>query len=144
MESSICPACSGDLYVAGYGCPECGHGRARANRNPIPIALGAALGVVAAGVLLLLTAGKVSRHAAWAHAMLFVMSAIFAGGGAYALARPKGLPLARADGTDAFGMARYGETRPSTAAEGLTQGAILLVFGIVMMLLGAFFGAFTG
>ena len=145
MESSICPACSGDLYIVGYGCPDCGHGRARgANRNPVPIAAGAALGVVAVGVLLLVTVGTVSRHAAWAHAMLFVMSAIFAAGGAHALARPRGIPLARPDGTDAFGMTRYGETRPSTTKEGLTHGAILLVVGIAMMLLGAFFGSLAG
>ncbi len=145
MESSICPACDGDLYIAGYGCPDCGHGRAPgANRNPVPVAAGAALGVVAVGVLLLFTVGTVSRHAEWAHVMLFVMSAIFAGGGAHALARPKGIPLARPDGTDAFGMTRYGETHLSTAKEGLTQGAVLLVVGIVMMLLGAFFGSLAG
>jgi hypothetical protein len=145
VESSICPACDGDLYIAGYGCPECGHGRTRAaSRNPVPIAAGAALGVVAVGVLLLVTAGTVSRHAAWAHGMLFVMSAIFAGGGAHALARPQGIPLARPDGTDASGMTRYGDTRPSTKKEGLVHGAVLLVVGIVMMLLGAFFGSFAG
>ncbi|HEY1960319.1 MAG TPA: hypothetical protein VGH28_32135 [Polyangiaceae bacterium] len=145
MDSSICPACSGELYVVGYGCPECGHGRPAAEkRNPIPIAVGVAATVVAFGVMLLFTAGKVSREVAWAHFMLFAMGAIFAGGGAFALVRPKGLPLAKTDGTDAFGMTRYGETHASTAAEGRVQGAVLLVVGIIMTLLGAFVGLLTG
>jgi hypothetical protein len=41
-------------------------------------------------------------------------------------------------------MTRYGETRASTTKEGLTHGAVLLVVGIVMMLLGAFFGSLAG
>lgn len=143
--SPPCLSCGGELYVAGYGCPECGHERpAGGKRNPIPIALGVALGVVALGALLLFTVGTVSRNVAWAHVMLFAMSALFAGGGAFALARPEGVPLARTDGTDAFGMTRYRETHASTADEGRVQGAILVTVGIVMMLLGAFIGSLIG
>ena len=141
----LCPACGDDLYVAGYGCPTCGHGRPKSAKvRPGAVAAAAAFATTALGVLLLFTAGGVSRSVAWAHVLLFAMSVPFVAGGVYSLRSPRGLPLARNDGTDAFGMARYAETHASTKSEGLVQGAILLAVGIAMALLGAFLGRLTG
>lgn len=140
-----CPGCGDDLFVSGYGCPRCGHGRPQsATRSPGKIAGLVAVGTTTLGVLLLFTVATVSQKAPWAHLMLFAMSAPFVGIGAYALQRPAGLPLAANGGTDAFGMQQFGRTRPSSAREGLQYGAAMLVAGGALWLLAVFFGALTG
>jgi hypothetical protein len=72
------------------------------------------------------------------------MSMLFSGIGTYALCRPKGLPLAKNAGVDAFGQQQWGPTRPSTEEEGRRFGAVFLVVGLAMMVIGVFLGALTG
>jgi hypothetical protein len=142
---AACPSCGGDLYTVKYGCPHCGYGRRSfLARSPGLVAGFVACAAAALGVVLLLTIGTVSQQAPWMHAMLIGMSMIFLGTGAYAVQRPRGLPLAANAGTDASGHQQWGPTRPSTAEQGLQYGAVMLAVGLGMLLLGVFFGALTG
>jgi hypothetical protein len=104
----VCPACRDDLYTTEYGCPRCKYGRpGLVARAPAIVCILVAGGVAAVGVACLFTIGTVAKQVPWVHAMLFGMSMLFSGIGTYALCRPKGLPLARNAGMDAFGMQQW-------------------------------------
>lgn len=77
----------------------------------------------------------------WLNAMMVVMAVIFCGFGTYLLQRPTRFGVAPVTGTDAWGKTEYGATRPATAEEGMTNGAVLVAVGLLFLAIGVFLGA---
>jgi hypothetical protein len=123
---------------------EAPHARHAAARNARLVAVLVAASAAALGAAGLFTVGSVSVQAPWMHVMLLALSMAFVGTGAYALQRPRGLPLAANAGTDAFGMQQFAPTQASTADQGRSFGVVMLMGGLVLLVLGVFFGALAG
>jgi hypothetical protein len=144
-EPTVCPACGDDLWTEEHGCPTCGHGRRRSlARNAEVFPFVVAFGVLAIGAAGAAVVGVGAKSGPWMNALSVLMSAIFSGFGVRALQRPTTLSIAPAVGTDAWGKTEYGPSRQATSEEAIRTGAIFLVVGAGLLLLGVFFGKLAG
>jgi hypothetical protein len=110
------------------------------NRNPwlVPIGVSCAFGLL--GVLGLYTVGRVPSMGPGVNLAMIGMSMVFSGLGTRQLQAPTAFSMASVDHHDAWGHAHYGPSRPATAKEGRTNGAVSVAVAVLMVLIGIFIG----
>lgn len=138
-----CPECGDDLFTLEHGCPRCGHGKKSwLAQSPGVLYAAVFIGVMAVGVAALFGFGTVMAKGGPIVNLAFIAGgAALSAFGVRAIRSPTTLQIAQARGPDAFGMQQYGPSRPATREQGTLAGAICLVVGAALVVLGVFVGA---
>ena len=118
--------------------------------QPDPIARRAAMismlafvGLGGAGFGALATIGVVVPRSWLINAAFIVAGAGCAAFNSYVFQRPTAFRFAASDGSDAFGMHRWGPSHQGTRTQGRRFGAIGMAVGVGLLVLGVIFGALT-
>lgn len=138
-----CPACGDAAWDPELGCAACGHGRKTflAGR---PHLLYVLVFIAAAGLGL----GAVAAFGVIGSSGPIVNLAFVLGGAAlvtfavHALRKPTSLGIADNAGIDAFGKQAWGSSTDATAEQGVMAGAISLLVGLALIVIGVIAGSF--
>ncbi len=140
VDPAVCPACGDDLFTLEHGCQKCGHGQksflAR-NTYVIPFAIFFLLALVGFGALA--TIGAVAEGGVLLNVVPLLTSAFLVAFGVKAIQRPTSLVISDIH-TDAWGQTHMSNSRQATSEQGIMAGAICLVIGAILFLLGVFAG----